>query len=362
MKRIGLALVFAIIAAAGILAEVRSPAWPAIQAWMIANAGPTDPVPITVVEIGSSAQSGAIGSLDAALVLRSVLPYEPKGIVFLDPIARDSEASLLEAKLVDARTPVVFTSDRDLSPLPHVAATSTIPEVLPSRAWVPAGFSAGCERAASGQQVALVGREGERAVPSNVLRFFLAANGVPLNSVHGAVPGILQAGKYALPVDAGGWSIFEPRAARLLGRITFSDLLLRTEHSEEGEISTDLDAMFRSRVIAVQLAGGMQPDGLAALFNHLLTTGTVSLWLVLAGAVLAASLPWWSVRRRDRVLLALIASCWWVLLGLALFAEFALAAPLSVAVLLPIMALFPMRPAGLADANDAREVAILRED
>jgi hypothetical protein len=360
MKRIGLAIDFGIIAAAVILAEVHSPAWPAIQAWMVANAGPSAPVPITVVEIGSSAPSGAIGCLDAALILRSVLPYEPKGVVFLDPIVRDNDAPLLEAKLGDARTPVTFTSESGLAPLPHVAAISTIPMVSPSRAWVPARFPAGCERAASGRQVALVGREGDRAVPSNVLRFFLAANGVALDSVHGTVPGILHAGKYSLAVDAEGWSSFEPRAARLVGRITFSDLLLRTEHSEEGEISTDLDTMFRNQVVAVQLAGGMQPDGLAALFNHLLTTGTVSLGLALAGIMIAISLPWWAPRRRDRVILALIVSCSWLLLALALFGEFALAAPLSVAFLLPILALFSVRPAGLPHANDDREDALLQ--
>lgn len=362
MNRIGLAVGFVIVATVAILAEVRSPAWPVIQSWMVANAGPPKPEPITVVEIGSSAQSGMIGSLDAALVLRSIFPYEPQGVVFLDPIARDNDASLLEAKLGDARVPVVFTGDSGLSPLPHVALASSIPLVQPSRAWIPAGFPAGCERAASGQQVALMGRSGERVVPSNVLRFFLAAKGLPLDSVRGAAPGILEVGKYSFPVDAGGLSSFEPRAARLLERIAYSDLLLRTEHSEEGEISTDLDATFRSRVIAVQLAGGMQPEGLAALFNHLLTTASVSPWLSLAGLVIAASLPWWGVRRRDRMVLALIVGCSWVLLALALFGEFALAAPMSIAFLLPLMALVPVRPAGLPHANDARKAALLQAD
>jgi hypothetical protein len=362
MNRIGLAIVFVILTAVAVLAEVHSPAWPAIQSWMIANGGPTQREPITVVEIGSSAQPGMISSLDAALILRSVFPYEPKGVVFLDPIARDNGAPLLEAKLGDARAPVVFTGDSDLSPLPHVALTSSVPQVQPLRTWVPGGFPAGCERAASGRQIALVGQTAGRVAPSNVLRFFLAANGVALASVRGTVPGILCAGEYSLPVDAAGWSSFEPRAAQFLERITLSDLLLRTEHSEEGEISTDLDTIFRSRVVAVQLAGGMQPNGLAALFNHLLTTTTVSPALSLAGIIIVASLPWWAARRRDRVILGLIASCFWVLLALALFAEFALAAPMAVAFLLPLLALFPVRPAGPPHANDRRKAAIMQAE
>lgn len=362
MNRIGLAIIFVVLAAAAIFAEVHSPAWPAIQSWMIASGGLSAREPITVVEIGSSAQPGAIGSLDAALVLRSVFPYEPKGVVFLDPIARDHDASLLEAKLGDARAPVVFTGDSDLSPFSHVALSSSVPQVQSSRTWVPTGFPAGYERAASGQQIALVGQAGGRAVPSNVLRFFLAANGVAPKSVHGTVPGILYAGKYSLPVDASGSSSFEPSAARFLERITLGDLLLRTEHSEEGEISTDLDTIFRSRIVAVQLAGGMQPAGLAGLFNHLLTTTTVSPALALAGIVIAASLPWWSIRRRERWILALIVSCSWALLALALFGEFALAAPLSIAFLLPVLALVPVRPAGLRHANDARKTALQQAD
>lgn len=323
-------LVSIALALAALFLEARPFAVPATKLWrewLAADVLPVSPQRVTAVELSAP----GIDSLSAALVLRAVLPLQPKGVVFLDPVASDSSSPLLLSKLSDARVPVVFSATQNLEALPNVRiarATSALPL---SPALVPGGVSLGCP-SGRGQ---IVGRQGKDAVPSSALRLVLLAKKAAAQSVTGSAPGILQLEGAVIPVDARGRTEVNPLATRILERIDCGALLVRTEQSERGEIGAGLDTLFRDRWIAVQLAGQSGAATLAAALNNL--TETSSPWAAAAGVLVIACVAFFP--RRGRFLMACGASCLWALMALACWRQFHLAPPWFPVPLAPALAL-----------------------
>jgi hypothetical protein len=180
-----------------------------------------------------------------------------------------------------------------------------------------------------------VARQGARAVASNVLCLAMEQA-----KVSGKIPGTLQIGSLSVPVDAGGFAEINPLAHDYVERISLGQLMLQTERSERGSISTILDAKFRGKLVAVQSGGRQGAEGVAAIRNRL-TECSAPIEVSIACVLLAATLPWWSGDRRMRAVLAFMALCGWALLALAIYQEFQIAAPLLPVVLLPVLALIP---------------------
>jgi hypothetical protein len=330
-------LAFVALALGALFLESRPFAAPATKVWrewLAATALPASLERVTAVELSAP----GIDSLSAALVLRAVLPLQPKGIVFLDPVASDSSSSLLLSKLGDARVPVVFSASQNLDALPNVRIARAAPALPLSPALVPGGIPLGSP--SGGGQI--VARQGKDAVPSSVLKALLLAKKSATQNVAGSVPGVLQVEGAVIPVDARGRTATNPLAALALERIDCGALLVRTEQSERGEIGAGLDTLFRDRWVAVQLAGKSGAATLAAVLNNL-AESTLP-WTGAAGVlvvVVMAFLP-----RRGRFLAACGVSCCWALMALACWREFHLASPWFPVLLAPVLAaLIPARRA-----------------
>ncbi len=247
MRRILLALPLAAAAAAlAILAE-PGPLGAALSSVISAGDLPLRPRVLAVVET-----SAPPTPLDAALILRATLRFDPDRVTFLDPLAGDEGRPVLDSKLADAKAPVAF------------AASSP-----------------------------------GRTPPKN------------------------------------------PIAARWVERIPFDRLMLRAERSERGEITADLDNLFRGREIAVQMAGAAGAVDLAAARNGLVETPPRPelSWVAVA---LAGSLPWWRGGRLHRALAALGVACAWLLLAFAIHPQSHLVLPLAAMLSLPLLALVPV--------------------
>ncbi|MDD5199529.1 MAG: hypothetical protein PHC88_06960 [Terrimicrobiaceae bacterium] len=335
MRRRLWALLFAVIAAAAAWFE-GGPFGSPGRAWLGASGLPSNPETIAAVEVPATAERG-IGALDAALVLRAVLRFAPKGIAFLDPIASGDGMPLLTSKLGDAKLPVVFTANAGGIVLPDITIAPGVPRLPVIPAAVPPGHSVGCA-APSGPGVLVIGRSADRAVPSSALQLLLDVDRGP--TLSGKVPGMIRGGMIVAPVNVAGRSAVNSLAARFVERISLDRLLVRTEQSERGEIVADLSNLFRDRLIAVEIAGGGGAIGLAALRDNLADAEAPPAWSGF-GVLLVASLPWWRQSRMNRMLAALAAACGWLLLAMALYQQFRIVIPLSVAPLLPLLALIP---------------------
>lgn len=306
--------------------------------WLAAGALPAEPETITVIELPPP--GGNMPALDAALALRAVLRCQPRAVAFLDPIEPGEAEELLLSKLSDARLPVVFTANERLDPFPRVVVSGALPPFPPMKAAHPEGFAAGGATAASHAVLCVAARQGGRAVASNVWQFCMTLDGVTAADVSGKIPGGLQAGATFSPVDAAGCARINPLAARYVRSVTLDQLMLRTERSERGEISADLTTLFQGRLVAIQTAGENRALGLAALRNNL-AESPFSAGVEWIGLLVVAMLPWWRSSRINRALFALGVSCAWLLLALAIYQEFRIAMPISIAVALPLLALIP---------------------
>ena len=342
MKRVVFAGLLAAIAA-GAAWHDASPAGAPIRdefrGWLAANALPVQTEEITAIEMSPPAKD--IRPLDAALVLRAVLRYAPRAIVFLDPIGADADPTLLASKLSEAKIPVVLTANKRLEPLPAVAITAALPPLEAETETVFRGDRpAGCALPVQQDEVLIAARQGVEAVASNVVRASMLVDAVPPQAVRGRIPGLLHAGAMLVPASAGGRAKINSLTLRFVKSIEFDQLMLRTERSEQGAISVDLDMLFRGRLVAIQNAGENGALGLAALRNRLAEASPPAgmEWLCV---LLAASLPWWGGRRLDRALLALGVACVWALLALAIYQEFRIPLPLFGMMLLPLLALVP---------------------
>lgn len=299
--------------------------------WLGANALPKLPESIVAIEIPQD----NIAALDAALILRAVLRYEPRAVAFLVPLQFDGKESLLAAKLAESKFSVTFTSNDRPERLPGVKASPSVPQLPRLAAYAPRSNSAGGLAPAAAGQALIVARQGARAVASNVL--CLAAQG---SKASGEVPGVVQVGSSSVPVNADGFATINVLAGNYVERISIGQLMLQIERGESGSISTILDSKFRGRLVAVQPAGSPLAAGAAAILNHL-TKRPAPFAVSIACVLLAASLPWWSRDRRTRALLAFMACCGWALLALALYQEFQMVSPMLPAILLPALALIP---------------------
>lgn len=248
MRRILAAIPLAAAAAAIAIFVEPGPIGAALRAGIGADALPPHPEIVAVVETPAPPSP-----LDAALILRATLRFQPRGVTFFDPLAGPEGRALLEAKLGETSIPIQFAAP---------AKEITVPASLP---------------------------------------------------------------------DAGRWT----------ERITFDRLMVRTERGDRGEISADLDRLFRDRWIAVQTPGGNGAAELALALNHY-RPPTVPLGAAWVAVALAASLPWWRLGRAHRGLAALGLTCAWLLLVLALIPSH-VAVPFAGMLVLPLLALIPPR-------------------
>lgn len=331
MSRPVCASLIAVLAAGAIALEAQSGVRAFFLGWLGANALPESPEAVSVIDVSGD----RMAAVDAALVMRAILRYEPRAVAFLLPIEIDGKESLLAAKLAEAKAPVTFTANDRPVILPDVHAAASVP--LPPRvaAYVPAGHRAGTSLSTAGDKVQLVARQGPHAVASGVLCFAMGSG-----SVSGEVPGRIRVGAESILLDAEGSAVVNPVARDYVERLAFDQLMLQTERSEGGSISTVLDAKFRGRLVAVQQAGAMAAAGAAAIVNDL-TVSPAPLAVSIAFVLLAATLPWWVADRRTRVILAVMACCGWALLAMSLYQEFRVALPVLPALFLPVMALLP---------------------
>jgi len=329
MKRARVALRLAVFTLAVALFVEPGPIGVTVRKWMVSLALATPPETIAVIETDKPATA-----LDAALALRAILRYEPKGIVFLDPLTNLNGLPLLLSKLGDARQPIAFTTNAGLPPLSGIKIGSEVPSLSGDGGFAPPDRSAGCEPSV------VVGRNGNHAVASSPLTLLLAVNHIPPAAARGIVPGTIHSGPVVAPVNSTGQATINPLTAKAIERITLDRLMVRSERSERGEITVDLDNLFRERLVAVQVAGGRGATLLAALQNGFAESPAPP-WVAYLGVLLAASLPWWRVRRFHRCLLALLATGWWLLVALAAYQEFRIVMPILPALLLPLLALIP---------------------
>lgn len=123
------------------------------------------------------------------------------------------------------------------------------------------------------------------------------------------------------------------------GRISLDQLLLRIERSERGEISLDLDARFAGRAVYVVTAGTNVAPRSNAL-PRVKFSGPPP-WAGWIGVALAASLPWWPLRRSSRALTALAVCALWLLAAVTAQSEFGVSLPVTFAPALPLLALIP---------------------
>lgn len=228
MNRPLLAVLFAAIAIGAWIFGARLPG-----GFRISGSGP-----ITVIET-----EAAPTPMEAALVLRAILRFDPQSITFVDPLDGADGEPLLRSRLADTRIPVTFAPPAPAAGTPRVSAD----------------------------------------------------------------------------------------------RLPFDRLLLRIERSERGEVALDLDALFRGRPVYVETAG---TDRAPALATRIEPARPVN-WPGVFGVLLAASLPWWPLRRHNRALLALAVASAWMLAAVSVQREFDVAIPIAFAPLLPLLALIP---------------------
>ena len=338
MRRCHAALLVTALAAAATFLETRPEIRSAASDWLASNALPGQPETIMAIEMDPPGPN--ITSLDAALLLRAVLRHSPKAVVFLDPVSTSADDPLLTSKLSEAKIPVVLTANENLQPLPAVAAFNPLPPLPPTGAVFQSANPAGCVAPVAQTQVLLAAGSGGSVVPSNVWMACLAVDGVQPRAVDGRIPGWLRAGATYSPIDAAGRANINPQAAQYLKRMGFNQLMLRTERSEQGTISADLEGLFRGRIVAVQIAGGNRALGLAAVRNDLADAAPPG-WLGILAALPALTLPWWRGSRRNRALLALLPACGWLFLAPAIYHELRMPVPLLGMLLLPLLALIP---------------------
>lgn len=329
MKRAQVALCFAVLTLAVALFVETGPAGDTCRKWMISAAAAAPPETIAVIETAKPASA-----LDVALALRAILRYQPRGVVLLDPITDLSGLPLLLSKLGDAKQPVTFTTNAGLPPLSGITIGGATPSLSADGGFAPPDRLAGCEPSV------VVGRRGNHAVASSPLALLLAVNHLSPAAVRGAVPGTIRAGPVIVPVNAAGKATLDPLAAKWTERVTLDRLMVRSERSEHGEITVDLDNLFRGRLVAVQTVGGRGATLLAALQNGLAGSSAPP-WVACLGVVLVASLPWWRASRFHRCLLALLATGWWLLVAMEAWQEFRVIMPVISALLLPLLALIP---------------------
>ncbi len=308
------------------------------QVWLGANAIAHLPARVAFIQIKPPA--GAISALDAALVLRAVERFKPAGAVFLNPVAHDSSLQLLEARLMDCRFPVIFTASRDLKSMAQVRASDRLAVASAGASAAPGGAPAGAGIGTFEDGFApLAVRAGGKVVASNVFAAFLAGSRISAQAVTGSIPGALHAGASRFPVRADGSARINPSAPPLVESIALDDLMVRTERSERGIISPDLEEFFRGRVVACGIgeSGARGAIALAAVMNELLELPAPA-WSGFVLALVAASLPWWRMPRFERVAWAVIAAAVWALLAIAFYQEYRVIVPLSVSLLLPLIA------------------------
>jgi hypothetical protein len=273
-----------------------------------------------------------IDPLSAALVLRAVLPLEPKGIAFIDPIAPDANATLLASKLGDARAPVIFSDPDSLESLPNLSVSQAVPEPEGVGAYAPEGFPAGVP-SGRGQ---IVAREGKQAVASSTLRVFSSAKKIAAAEISGSVPGWVTIGKLRVPIEVDGSATVSPLSERRVESMDFDALMMRVERSERGEIGADLDAFFRGRWLVVQLAGSRGAACLSGLLNGFVETSP-PVWIPVLGVLLVMGAQEFPKRRR--VAGACVASGVWLILALTIYGEFRFVVPLFPVVAMPLIAL-----------------------
>ncbi len=306
--------------------------------WLGANALKAPPLQATFVPIGNSDET--VTALDAALVLRAVERFNPQSVVFLNPIAADTNRPLLESKLRDARFPVIFSATSGLIPLANVSASDRVTEVVAGSWSAPGTASAGAwinQPAVGTAQLAV--RLGTSVAPSAAFLAALTRADVAPPAVTGTIPGSLQAASRVYPVRADGSALVNPAAERLIETMPFDELMVQIERSEQGRISPGLQDQFSDRVVAVgSVAAGIAGAvALAAIENGLLEK-LAPWWVAPLFALVAASLPWWGRKRFDRFVWAVIAGTVWILLALAFYQEFRVVLPLSLSLILPLFA------------------------
>lgn len=329
MKRARVALRLAVVTLAVALFVEPGPVGDTARKWMTSAVSSAPSETVTVIETEKPASA-----LDAALALRAILRYQPKGIVFLDPITNLNGLPLLLSKLGDATQPITFTTNAGLPPLSGIRIGAAASSLSGDGGFAPPDRSAGCEPSV------VVGRSGKHAVASSPLALLLAVNHLSPAAARGAVPGTIHAGPVVAPVNAAGHATIDPLAVHAIERITLDRLMVRSERSEHGEITVDLDNLFHARLVAVQAAGGSGATLLAALQTGLAESPAPP-WAAYLGVLLAASLPWWRASRFHRCLLAVLATGWWLLIALAAWQEFHIVVPILPALLLPLLAWIP---------------------
>ncbi len=343
MSRAVAVLLVVAIAAAAIFFEQSPRGTPirrALGEWLAASTLPARPEIVTAIDL--PAINGGMRALDAALILRAILRCGPRAIVFLVPIQPGEGVALLLSKLGDAKVPVVFTANERLPPLPRVAVSAALPSLPPLLAALPEGYAAGGARKTAGDLVLVAARQADRAVASNAWQFCLTMDGISAENVTGKIPGSLQGATLFAPMDSLGCARINPLARRFVRHISLDQLMLRTERSEQGAIGVGLEDLFRGRLIAVQYSGDGQAAGVAALRNRLAEIPSPANWEWIA-LLLVATLPWWPGSRIHRALFAVGVGCSWLLLALAIYQEFRIVLPISIALLLPLLGLIPSR-------------------
>ncbi len=359
MNRILSAAAIAGLCVAAIVFE-RSPqgaSWRGFSTEILAaNAIPQKPERITAIDVPRSGDG--MSALDAALILRATLRYEPQGIGFLIPIAPGAEGALLSSKLEDARIPVAFTAGADPLILPKIAPRTSLPELSGpgGPVFTPPNFLSAPAVTAPPGRIAILARNSDRVLASNVWAFCVALQGIPAGEVAGRIPGWVRAGAVSTPVDREGRAQGSRLAAALVDRVELSQVVLQTERNEQGSISPALDSLFRGRAIVVQGVGDTAADAVAAVRNRL---SDLPAPLLLCGlfALLGASLPWWSPTRGGRMMLALLATSLLLLAALGLYSALRLTVPVPVLLALPLLALIPGRGRSLPPAKPAEAPA-----
>lgn len=341
MTRPAAALLLAIVATASIALE-HAPIGPqiAIRRWLGANAVPATPEVIVSIQCNSA--NGLLTPLDAALVLRAVERFRPAGIAFLAPITRSADMALLLSRIENATVPLVFTGTKNIPILTQVEGISSDAPIATGDFVEPPRHPAGAAASKDGNGAFVAGIADGRAVPSSGFLFLLPIAHESPARVTGSIPGTLRAGDLLAPIDAHGFSRINPLATSCLRIAHLDDILLGIERAERGAISPALERMFRNRLVVVEAAGGSAGIGVAALKNGLVETVGLPLWGSVAAVLVAATLPWWAARRRDRVILALAAAVTWVLIALGIYQEFRIVAPVAFTAWLPIAATLPI--------------------
>lgn len=325
-----------------------------LRRWLGANASAREATVVSAIICPM--KDGAIQPLDAALVLRAIENFRPKGVAFTDPIEADGNTPILLSKLRDMTFPVVFAGSANLTELPGVRMKSvpSMPEA--TNVVEPRGHPVGAAVPAPVGRFPAIANQKGTAVAAVELLFHLTSGSHSIPRVTGSVPGIIRSGELILPVGPVGGFECNPLAGDFVETISLNELMLRTEESERGEISNALDVLFRDRMVVVGGGAANHAEGVAALANNLAET-TAPGWMTGIGIVLLATLPWWSQKRVHRFLWAVVAAATWALLTLAVHQEFRIVGSIAVVVAAPLLALVTIRLPRPSDKADSREMS-----